>query len=72
MAERRTAALLNRGGECWVVVADAGPKGKHVVHVTGRDNLEIMYGCLLLEEARRANLGSKELTFPFDTLEATR
>jgi hypothetical protein len=72
MAERRTAALLDRGGERWVVVADAGPKGKHVYHVVGREVLDIMHGFLLLEVDRRAHLDSKELTVPFDTLEATR
>lgn len=72
MEARRTATLVDLHDERWVVLADTGDKGKHMVHIIGRENLEIMYGYVLLERSRRANLDSKKLTDPFDTLEVSR
>jgi hypothetical protein len=66
---RRTAALLDRGDEQWVVVADAGPNGKHIMHIIGRENIEIFGRVLRQVRQRKATVDSKRLTTSFDTLE---
>jgi hypothetical protein len=66
---RRTAALLDRGDEQWVLVADRGSDDKIIWHFSGREQFEIFSEILWQVRQRKATVDSKRLTTSFDTLE---
>jgi hypothetical protein len=71
MAARRTAVVIERGPESWVVVADGLGNEKHVMHVQGREELEKVWAIFRAWLAESAQLGSKRWRDPLDTAEVT-
>jgi hypothetical protein len=71
MAARRTAVVIERGPESWVVVADGWGNEKHVMHVQGRTELEKVWRIFCSWKEENAKLDAKRWRDPLDTAEVT-
>lgn len=69
--KRLTARLIERKTEEWVLVADGREGEWHVMHMTGREELEKVWEAFQVARQEKARLDRKACKKPFDPLEAT-